>query len=49
MLLGSGQVACEACRSAGAFRDDVLVGDLALSVRLWKRPQVGQGGRYGGR
>src|SRR3954453_4943692 len=26
--------------------DDVLAGDLTLSVRLWKRPRVKQGGRY---
>jgi hypothetical protein len=32
-----------------AFRDDVLTGDITLSVRLWKLPQVRQGGRYGGR
>jgi hypothetical protein len=28
------------------LRDDVLAGDITLSVRLWKRPQVKQGGRY---
>ena len=28
------------------LRDDVLAGDIALSVRLWKRAQVKQGGRY---
>jgi hypothetical protein len=32
-----------------AFRDDVLAGDITLSVRLWKRPQVRQGDRYRGR
>jgi hypothetical protein len=32
-----------------ALRDDVLAGDIALSLRLWKRPQVMQGGRYGRR
>jgi hypothetical protein len=26
--------------------NDVLSGDITLSVRLWKRPQVKQGGRY---
>ena len=25
---------------------DVLAGDITLSVRLWKRPQVKEGGRY---
>jgi hypothetical protein len=28
------------------LRNDVLGGDITLSVRLWKRPQVKQGGRY---
>lgn len=28
------------------LRSDVLAGDITLSVRLWKRPQVRQGGRY---
>ena len=28
------------------LRDDVLAGDITLSIRLWKRPQVKQGGRY---
>jgi hypothetical protein len=28
------------------LRDDVLAGVITLSVRLWKRPQVKQGGRY---
>lgn len=27
-------------------RNDVLAGDITLSVRLWKRPRVKQGGRY---
>jgi hypothetical protein len=26
--------------------NDVLAGDITLSVRLWKRPKVKQGGRY---
>ncbi len=25
---------------------DVLAGDITLSVRLWKRPRVKEGGRY---
>jgi hypothetical protein len=29
------------------LRADVLAGDITLSVRLWKRPRVKQGGRYG--
>jgi hypothetical protein len=28
------------------LRNDVLAGDVTLSVRLWKRPRVKQGGRY---
>src|SRR5215216_8101126 len=28
------------------LRDDVLAGEITLSVRLWKRPQVKEGGRY---
>ena len=28
------------------LRDDVLAGDISVSVRLWKRPQVKEGGRY---
>ncbi len=28
------------------LRNDILAGDITLSVRLWKRPKVKQGGRY---
>ena len=28
------------------LRDDVLAGDITLTVRLWSRPQVKEGGRY---
>jgi hypothetical protein len=28
------------------LRDDVLAGDITLSVRLWQRPRVKAGGRY---
>ena len=28
------------------LRDAVLVGDVTVSVRLWQRPRVKQGGRY---
>jgi hypothetical protein len=28
------------------LRNDVLGGDITLSVRLWKRPRVKRGGRY---
>ena len=28
------------------LRSDVLAGAITLSVRLWKRPRVKEGGRY---
>jgi hypothetical protein len=28
------------------LRNDVLAGDITVTVRLWKRPQVKPGGRY---
>jgi hypothetical protein len=28
------------------LRNDVLAGDITLSVRLWRRPRVKEGGRY---
>src|SRR3954469_17967047 len=28
------------------LRDDVLAGEITLSVRRWRRPQVKEGGRY---
>ena len=28
------------------LRNDVLAGDITVSVRLWKRPRVKPGGRY---
>jgi len=28
------------------LRNDVLAGDITLSIRLWTRPRVKQGGRY---
>jgi hypothetical protein len=28
------------------LRNDVLAGDITLSVRLWKQPRVKRGGRY---
>ena len=28
------------------LRDDVLAGDITVSIRLWQRPQVKEGGRY---
>ncbi len=29
------------------LRSDVLAGDITITVRLWQRPQVREGGRYG--
>jgi hypothetical protein len=28
------------------LRNDVLAGDITLSIRLWTRPRVKEGGRY---
>jgi hypothetical protein len=28
------------------LRDDVLAGDITVSIRLWTRPRVKEGGRY---
>lgn len=28
------------------LRNDVLAGDITVSVRLWQRPRVREGGRY---
>jgi hypothetical protein len=28
------------------LRNDVLAGDITLSIRLWKRPRITEGGRY---
>jgi hypothetical protein len=28
------------------LRNDILAGDITVTVRLWTRPQVKQGGRY---
>lgn len=28
------------------LRDDVLAGEITLTVRLWQRPRVREGGRY---
>jgi hypothetical protein len=28
------------------LRNDVLAGDVTLSIRLWQRPRVKEGGRY---
>ena len=28
------------------LRDDVLAGDITLTIRMWQRPKVKEGGRY---
>ena len=28
------------------LRDDIAAGDITLTIRLWRRPQVKVGGRY---
>jgi hypothetical protein len=40
------QLASEVWSSAASCAKDVLAGDITLSARLWKRPQVKGGGRY---
>src|SRR3954463_1912138 len=39
-------VSVRAMEFSRELRDDVLAGDITLSVRLWKRPQGKEGGRY---
>ena len=46
MLVGAGQA--RGVQFSCVLRLDVLAGGITLSVRLWKRPQVRQGGGYGG-
>jgi hypothetical protein len=40
-------VACGGVQFSRELRDDVLSGDITLSVRLWKRPQVKQAAATG--
>jgi hypothetical protein len=40
------QLASRSVEFSRELRNDVLAGDITLSVRLWKRPQVKEGGRY---
>ena len=42
----SSQLACPHVEFSRELRNDVLAGDITLSVRLWKRARVKQGGRY---
>ena len=43
---GPSQASVPGMEFSRELRSDVLAGDITLSVRLWKRPQVKQGGRY---
>jgi hypothetical protein len=45
MLLGRRHVAFGGVQVSRASHDDVLAAGLTLSVRLWNRPQIRQGGR----
>ena len=42
----SSRASVPAVQFSRELRDDVLAGDIALGIRLWKRPQVKEGGRY---
>ena len=39
-------IASQSVQFSRELRDDVLAGDITVTVRLWTRPQVKQGGRY---
>ena len=41
-----GRLAFAVVEFSRELRNDVLAGDITLSVRLWKSPRVKQGGRY---
>jgi hypothetical protein len=43
---GRDRLASRSVEFSRELRDDVLAGDITLSVRLWQRPQVKEGGRY---
>jgi hypothetical protein len=43
---GASQASVPGVEFSRELRSDVLAGDITLSVRLWKRPRVKQGGRY---
>ena|SRR5579872_2794483 len=43
---GQSPLAFRSVEFSRELRNDVLAGDISLSVRLWKRPQVKVGGRY---
>lgn len=41
-----GELASASVEFSPELRNDVLAGEITVSVRLWKRPQVKEGGRY---
>jgi hypothetical protein len=41
-----GRDSVQAVQFSRELRSDVLAGDITLTVRLWKRPQVKEGRRY---
>ena len=45
-LVAHHQLASRDVEFSRELRNDVRAGDITLSVRLWKRPRVKQGGRY---
>ena len=45
-VLRQGATKVPAVEFSRELRNDVLAGDITLSVRLWQRPRVKPGGRY---
>jgi len=45
-LVAQHRLASRGVEFSRELHNDVLAGDITLSVRLWKRPRVKQGGRY---
>jgi hypothetical protein len=45
-VIAAAPVAFPLVQFSQELRADVLAGEITLSVRLWQRPQVRQGGRY---
>ncbi|MEA2196513.1 MAG: hypothetical protein QOJ25_564, partial [Solirubrobacteraceae bacterium] len=40
------ELASGAVEFSRELRNDVLAGDITVSIRLWKQPRVKEGGRY---
>jgi hypothetical protein len=45
-LCGAPPASVQSVQFSRQLRNDVLAGEITLSVRLWQRPQVREGGRY---